>query len=125
MSKEREIAEKMIADSEAVIKCSKYNIIAAETNITIAEKKLAELEVTYSIADRFYEGKDKNEKCILILAGGNSEVILSSLVGGGYWGLGRTKVKDVQRISQVEFDSMVEHCTFTRYWDNRKKCKIS
>ncbi len=98
------------------------SINAHQKAIDEAKCKLNDLEVTYSIGDRFKCGDDK---CILALAQGsqhNPLVIMVTLVNGIRHNDPKT-VYDINKITSSEL-SEICNCTPTRYWDNRKKVRI-
>lgn len=105
MSKEIEIAKEMIVKGKKMI---------AE-----AESKLAELEVTYSIGDRF---QSDHIKYMLVNAGQkqHKEVILIRLDDGTTWTSGN-EVQYKQAITKNEMYSISGCRTFTRYWNFQKQ----
>ena len=108
MNKEREIAEKMIADAEKMAKEGRA--------------KLAQLDkpsVTYSIADRFF--RHENEKHMLMVSHG--KVAMICIADGHQYSHGEQPVTDIKKITKAEFSRIVDSnaYAFTRYWDNRKK----
>ena len=102
---EREILEKLIQDGKD------------------AEKKLADLEVTYSIGDRFlfrcYDSKQK-----LIMSKMGDRVGLIELSTGQNWGHNNNaNVKDEHCITEKEMNFIWNSDSCTRYWDSQKKVK--
>jgi hypothetical protein len=84
-----------------------------------AKRKRDELEVTYSIGDRFRHNGDKH-----ILARGEKrdDITMINLRNGEAWSHERP-AKDMVRITQPELDTVLStgKGTFIRYWDARKK----
>ncbi len=99
METERQILEKLIADGKE------------------AERKLKELEVMYSMGDRFMADGQKT-----LLAGiGNGKAVMIGLMDGCFHKLPRP-VNDVYAITGGELRSLCG-CGPVRYWDSRKKVK--
>ena len=97
MSNEREILEKLIADGKE------------------AESKLAELEVTYSIGDRF-----RLERKILLAQLPHGEAGMIELDTGRLWGGHHAKIKDLERITEDELAN-IHNSAYTLYWDFQSK----
>lgn len=90
----------------------------AQEVIDRAKKSLAELDVTYSMGDRFKRNGDK----YLLTATPKDfkHVLLVNLTDGCYWGNGWV-VKNCDKITQEEMNYVCDCDHFTRYWDSRKK----
>lgn len=85
-----------------------------------AQAELAEMEVTYSIGDRF---KRQGQKAILAKMCG--KIGLIQLPDGLNWGkncVSETRVVNENRISEKEMDS-IWNSGWSRYWNSQKKEK--
>ena len=92
-----------------------------QTAITKTQKELKELDVTYSVGDRFLNAC--NNKCVMVDVAG--KVGLITLGDGREYGAGFVSVQNYSRVTSKEFLSM--GCGFedvTRYWDARKGVKV-
>ncbi len=85
-----------------------------------AERKLQELEVTYSVGDRFKNGEKK-----YLLTCAPMGVALVCLEHGGVYGGKSVNVENIKKITQMEFEDVAHDCAsyFIRYWDSRKQVK--
>ncbi len=106
--KDRKVAEEMI--------------VKAKKMIVEAEERLKALEVTYSVGDRF-TGRDGRKH--MIVGAQSSDVLLVSMDEGLGYG---TPVKyaggeSCLFLSEATFNQIAP-VGLTRYWDNRKGCKV-
>ncbi len=84
-----------------------------------AQADLAEAEVTYSIGDRFKNGRgEKNLLCHV----GHLKVCMVHL-DDGEWHNNPVEVSFTMRITEQEL-SQICCCNLARYWDNRKKVNV-
>ena len=83
-----------------------------------AKRKRDELEVTYSIGDRFKDGA--GQKAILVKSGHNQ--VSFNYLSGGEMFAGPCGTRDLVRVTRMEM-RLLDNCLryFTRYWDARKK----
>ncbi len=80
--------------------------------------RIADAEVTYSIADRF---KCEDGEEFILAAGSDDKAALYSLSKGTRWRSAK-EVDDKMKITQKELSGILGNLfTLTRYWDNRKQ----
>jgi len=93
----------------------------AQEVIDKAKKSLSELDVTYSVGDRFYYCGNQEDKRILAEAPGSSRVQMNKLSNGVIISDGSFVVNDIRKITQGELNMVINKQYYTRYWDSQKK----
>ena len=107
MNTERKIAEKMIADAEKMTKEGK--------------QRLADLEATFSVGDRFRHGVE--EVILVNVIGENTiNVALIRLDSGKSWNY-PFYAKDILAITEKEISKVLGY--LVRNYDNRKKVSVN
>ena len=87
------------------------------------DKLIADSEVTYSIGDRFVGGV--TQKKYLLCERLDRCVGLTCLLNGRKFGNGAShSVGYMDKINKKEMFRITNGGDFTRYWDNRKQCKV-
>ncbi len=103
MSETRENLETLIEESQEAI--------------DKAKRKLKDLEITYSIGDRFITQHENK----FILAGAQNGEILLIALETGYCPCRPTKVEGSGKITQRELELIGCRSKLTRYWDSQRK----
>lgn len=103
--KEREILEKSINEhQEAIDK---------------ARSRLADLETTYSIGDRFIVQEDLGKH---ILVSFEPDMVVMISLSSGTRHCAPKKVNSLRKITQAELNQICK-CEITRYWDSQKEIR--
>lgn len=106
-------------DTEQILKNS---IKDHQATIDKAKRELGELEITYSIGDRFISpNKDKVILTKPAFMNHSSEVALVRLENGESWNFSFV-VRNHKKITREEIGATIG--CLVRYWDNRKKVHV-
>lgn len=125
-----QIGDKMIKQARKENKMNEReileeSIVSHQTAIDTAKQKLNDLEVTYSIGDRFRDkGYGKYKYILAVLIGGQVGVVC--LNSGDAFGIRTIEPKSRHKITQAELERIVSNpsAAFVRYWDVRKGRKV-
>lgn len=118
--------EDLKARLEQVVKDRNIQLGALEdmdNEVEDIKKQIADSEDTYSVGDRF-TGNSTARKYMLVEVYCSKIALIRLDTGECFGGGKQTIVHCIEEISQIEMGDIKDGGSFTRYWDNRKQCKV-